>query len=41
MPNEEKHKLISALMGDHEVIRDILLQQIGHVTVKNNYTPST
>ena len=41
MPNEEKHKLISALMGDHEVIRDILLQQIGHVTVKNNYTSST
>src|SRR5918995_3387187 len=29
MPNEEKHKLISALMGDHEVIRDILLQKIG------------
>ena len=40
MPNEEKHKLISALMGDHEVIRDILLQKIGHVIVKKDYAPS-
>ena len=30
MPVEQKHKLISALMSDHEVIKNILLQQSDH-----------
>ena len=34
IPTEERHKLINALLGDHEVIKDILLCQ-NHV--KNDH----
>ena len=36
MPIEERHRLIKALIGDHEVIQDILLCQ-NDVNVKNDY----
>jgi hypothetical protein len=36
MPFEERHRLIKALIGDHEVIQDILLCQ-NDVNVKNDY----